>query len=72
MQTIKIKDLSFKPFIAENELQGLIKNVAQKINNDYNGKTPLFIGILNGSFMFMGDLMKSIDLECLVSFVKLL
>lgn len=71
MQTIKIKDLSFKPFIAEDELQGLIRNVAQQINNDYKGKTPLFIGVLNGSFMFMGDLMKSIDLECLVSFVKL-
>ncbi len=71
MQTIKIKDLSFKPFLAEDELQGLIRNVAQQINNDYKGKTPLFIGVLNGSFMFMGDLMKSIDLECLVSFVKL-
>lgn len=71
MQTIQIKDLTFRPFISETELQGLIKNVAQLINNDYKGKTPLFIGVLNGSFMFMGDLMKSIDLECLVSFVKL-
>ena len=71
MATIKIKDLSFKPYISEQELQQLIKNVAQKINHEYKGKSPLFLGVLNGSFMFMGDLMKSIDLECLVSFVKL-
>lgn len=71
MATIKIKDLSFKPFINEEELQKVIKIVAQKINQEYKGKSPLFLGVLNGSFMFMGDLMKSIDLECLVSFVKL-
>jgi len=71
MQTIKIKDLTFKPFIAEDELQFLIKKIALQINNEYAGKTPLFLGVLNGSFMFMSDLMKSIDLECLVSFVKL-
>lgn len=71
MATIKIKDLSFKPYISEQELQQLIKNVAQKINHEYKGKSPLFLGVLNGSFMFMGDLMKSIDLECSVSFVKL-
>jgi hypoxanthine phosphoribosyltransferase len=71
MATIKIKDLSFKPYISEQELQQSIKIVAQKINHEYQGKSPLFLGVLNGSFMFMGDLMKSIELECLVSFVKL-
>ncbi len=71
MATIKIKDLSFKPYISEQELQQSIKIVAQKINLEYQGKSPLFLGVLNGSFMFMGDLMKSIDLECLISFVKL-
>jgi hypoxanthine phosphoribosyltransferase len=71
MATIKIKDLTFKPFIAEEELQVLIKNVAVQINKEYAGKSPLFLGVLNGSFMFMSDLIKSIDLECLVSFVKL-
>lgn len=71
MTTIKIKDLSFKPLINESELQQLIKNVAFQINKKYAGKSPLFLGVLNGSFMFMSDLMKSIDLECSVSFVKL-
>jgi hypoxanthine phosphoribosyltransferase len=71
METITVKDLSFKPFISEEELQVAIKKVAQKINEDYKGKTPIFLGVLNGSFMFMGDLMKSINLDCYTSFVKM-
>ena len=71
MDIITVKDKSFKPYISEAELQDAVKKVASKINEDYKGKTPIFLGILNGSFMFFGDLLKSIDLECTVSFVKL-
>ena len=71
METIKVKDLTFKPFISEEELQLAVKKVAQQINKDYQGKTPIFLGVLNGSFMFMGDLMKSIELDCYTSFVKM-
>jgi hypoxanthine phosphoribosyltransferase len=71
METITVKDLSFKPFISEEDIQVAIKNVAQKINEDYKSKTPIFLGVLNGSFMFMGDLMKSITLDCYTSFVKM-
>ena len=71
MTTIKIKDLTFKPFIVEAELEALIKKVANQINQEYFEKEPLFLSVLNGSFMFMGDLMKSINIDCLVSFVKL-
>jgi len=71
MDTITIKDLSFKPYISETDLQESVKQVAQKINQDYQGKSPLFLGVLNGSFMFIGDLMKSINIDCLISFVKL-
>lgn len=71
METITVKDLSFKPFISEEDIQVAIKKIAQKINEDYKSKTPIFLGVLNGSFMFMGDLMKSIDIECYTSFVKM-
>lgn len=71
MDNITVKDKSFKPFISEESLQKLIKETATKINYDYRGKSPIFIGVLNGSFMFFGDLLKHIDLECTVSFVKL-
>jgi len=67
---ITIKDKSFKLFISEENLQKAIKKVAIKINEDYKNTTPIFLGILNGSFMFFGDLLKSIDLDCHVSFVK--
>jgi hypoxanthine phosphoribosyltransferase len=71
MDIVTIKDKSFKPFISEEDLQDSIKKVAQTINADYHGKTPIFLGVLNGSFMFIGDLLKSVNVECFVSFVKL-
>jgi len=71
MDIITVKDKSFKPYISEEDLMALVRNVASQINTDYEGKTPIFLGVLNGSFMFFGDLLKSIDLECTVSFVKL-
>ena len=71
MDTIIVKDKSFKPFISEEKLQKSIQQVAEKINEDYQGKSPIFLGVLNGSFMFFGDLLKSVDVECTVSFVKL-
>ncbi|MCL2414734.1 MAG: hypoxanthine phosphoribosyltransferase [Bacteroidales bacterium] len=71
MSEIQIKDLAFVPYINETELQKLISDVAQKINSDYKGKEILFVGVLNGVFMFASDLMKRIDLKCQISFVKL-
>ena len=71
MDIITVKDKSFKPFISEEKLQESIKEVAKKINADYHGKQPIFLGVLNGSFMFFADLLKSVDLDCEVSFVKL-
>ncbi len=71
MDKITVKDKIFKPYISDKEIQESIILVAEKINHDYRGKSPIFIGILNGSFMFMSDLLKKIDLQCTVSFVKL-
>jgi|TARA_B110000116_G_C16478712_1_gene421482 hypoxanthine phosphoribosyltransferase len=71
MDIITVKDKSFKPYISAEELQSSVEKVAAQINHDYKGSTPLFLGVLNGSFMFFSDLLKSIDIECTVSFVKL-
>ena len=65
MDIITVKDKSFKPYISEEDLQALVKKVADKINTDYKGSAPIFLGVLNGSFMFFGDLLKSVDLECI-------
>lgn len=71
MSTITIKDKSFIPYIEEGKLQDAVKKVALEINKDYKGKQPIFLGVLNGSFMFFSDLLKAIDLPCTVSFVKM-
>jgi len=68
---MEIKGKSFEILITEEELQNKIDIMAKAINEDYNGKTPLFVGILNGSFMFVADIMKKITLPSKVSFIKL-
>ena len=70
METIQVKDKLFAPFIKEEEIQKEIKRVASEINRDYAGKEPLFLCVLNGSFMFAADLLKNITVPCNVSFVK--
>jgi hypoxanthine phosphoribosyltransferase len=66
----QIKDKHFVPFIEAQPLQARIKALAQEVNKDYAGKNPLLIGVLNGSFMFVGDLFKSIDIECEITFIR--
>lgn len=67
---VQIKDKDFKLFISESEIQTEISKLAAKINNDYAGKDVIFLGVLNGAFMFVADLLKNINLECEVSFIK--
>lgn len=71
-KTVKLLDKTFEIMIPAEEIDRAVEAVAQRINADYRGrKNPLFVGILNGSFMFMSDLMKKIDFPCELSFVKL-
>ncbi len=71
MSIIKVKDKTFKTFIPEDEIQRRVKAVAEKINKDLDGQNPLFLAVLNGSFMFAADLMRYITIPCEISFVKL-
>lgn len=70
MKTIQVKDREFEVFLKEEDIQKEIKRVAAEINRDYEGKEPLFLCILNGSFMFAADLLKDVSIPCNVSFVK--
>lgn len=70
MSKIRIHDREFVKSISREEIDKEIKRVAAQINHDYAGKRPLFLGVLNGSFMFVADLLKNIELECEISFVK--
>ena len=71
METIKINDKRFKISIPEAEIQDRIKMVAAQISKDMEGKNPLFLGVLNGAFMFAADLMRAMTIPCEISFVKL-
>lgn len=71
MNEVKIQDKTFKISMPEAEVLKHVKDVAERINRDYEGRKPLFLAVLNGSFMFASDLMKEIKLNCNISFVKL-
>ena len=72
MNTIKIHDLTFQPFISEEELSRIVKTLVYQVSHDLDeGEIPLFIGILNGSFLFASDFIREFKGECEVSFVKL-
>ena len=67
---MQVKDLQFRQFINKSKVQGQVRALAQQINSDYQDKTPVFLPILNGSFIFAADLIKQIEIPCTVSFVK--
>lgn len=71
MSAIQIHDKSFNPYITAAAIQSKVAAMATNINKDYQNKKPLIIAILNGSFMFAADLMKSLTMETAISFVKL-
>ncbi|WP_341841267.1 hypoxanthine phosphoribosyltransferase [Chitinophaga caseinilytica] len=68
---IQVHDKKFVPYITEEKLQARIKEMAQQISLDLEGKRPLFIAILNGSFMFAADMFKYLHIEAEISFIKL-
>jgi hypoxanthine phosphoribosyltransferase len=71
MALIKVHDKSFETYLDEAKILNRIKEIAKAINNEYKGKRPLFIAILNGSFMFASDLFKLLDIEAELCFIKL-
>jgi hypoxanthine phosphoribosyltransferase len=71
MAVIKVHDKSFETYLSEETIQQKVKELAIVINKDYEGKRPLFIAILNGSFMFAADLFKHLTIEAELCFIKL-
>jgi hypoxanthine phosphoribosyltransferase len=71
MEYVKIQGKSFRKFISEEDLSRRVKLMASQMNSDLKGKDLLFLGILNGSFMFIADLYREIELESSISFLKL-
>lgn len=68
---IRVHDKHFTPYIPAADIDKAIKRVGADINRDYQGKHPLFIAILNGSFMFASDLFKELTIDAELCFIKL-
>jgi hypoxanthine phosphoribosyltransferase len=68
---MKIADLEFEPLIPYDAIEKRVKEIAIQLNTDYADKSPIFVGVLNGCFMFMADLLKEITVPCEVAFTKL-
>jgi hypoxanthine phosphoribosyltransferase len=71
MSTIRVHDKTFDIFLSEAAIQERVQKIAETINKEYTGKRPLFIAILNGSFMFAADLFKHLTIDTEISFIKL-
>lgn len=71
MGRIKVHDKTFETYLSEDIIQKRVQELAAAINRDYAGKRPLFIAILNGSFMFASDLFKHLTIEAELCFIKL-
>lgn len=68
---IKLHDKVFKPFLREEQILAAIEKMATEIAKDYKNETPIFVGVLNGAFMFVSDFLKAYQHPCQISFVRL-
>ena len=68
---VKVVDLEFEPLITHDTIQKRVAVIAGEINKEYEGKLPVFLGVLNGSFLFIADLMREVNIPCEVTFTKL-
>ena len=68
---VQVKDKKFALYISEDKILARVKEVAQQIDEDLRKKNPLFLVILNGSFMFAADLLRNINFPCEITFVRM-
>lgn len=68
---IEINNKHFEVYLSSEEIESLVLNLANRINQDYKGKDPILIGILNGSFLFIADLVRQLNFDPIVTFTKL-
>jgi hypoxanthine phosphoribosyltransferase len=71
MAVINVHDKTFETYLSDETIQQKVKEMAAAINKDYAGSKPLFIAILNGSFMFAADLFRQLNIEAELCFIKL-
>ncbi|MBS1763444.1 MAG: hypoxanthine phosphoribosyltransferase [Bacteroidetes bacterium] len=70
MQQVTILDKTFEVMISRKQIENRVKEIASQLNGEYKDKNPVFIGVLNGAFLFMADLFRNIETPCEVSFIR--
>lgn len=68
---VQCNDEIFEPFISKEEIQTRVAALGAQLTKDFHGKRPIFIGVLNGAFVFLSDLMRHISMPCEIDFLKL-
>lgn len=71
MDQIKLYDLHFKPFLDEATIRRRVESLGRELEGIYADKRPIFLGVLNGAFIFAADLLRACNFECELSFIKL-
>jgi hypoxanthine phosphoribosyltransferase len=67
---VEVLDLKFKELITSEQIQERVDDISEKLNERFKGKNPVFLGILNGSFLFIADIFKKLTIPCEVSFLN--
>ena len=68
---IKLQDKTFRVLISAEEIDKAVSRVADQLNERYHGRTPIFLGVLSGSFLFLADLVRKVNFESQLAFVKI-
>jgi len=68
---VKLHDKVFELYLSEKQIRERVKEMAAEISEDFSGSDPVFVSILNGSFLFSADLLRSLSFQCEIEFVKL-
>lgn len=70
-ETVQIDDMRFRVLISEEQIKERIVKMADEISNEYEGKTPIFVGVLNGAILFLADLIRQLRIESEMDFIKI-
>jgi hypoxanthine phosphoribosyltransferase len=70
-KTVLCRGENFRLYLDRQTIENRVRELGEEISREYAGRKPILIGVLNGSFMFISDLMKAIDIECEIDFLKL-
>ena len=70
-ETVQIDDMKFRVLISERQIQDRIEELAKEISEEYNGRVPIFVGVLNGAILFLADLIRELRIESEIDFIKI-